>query len=167
MKAPQVHSFLPTILAMKFSLLRLRPNSHNRAATAPAVVSVFRAGRVEGRVGPAMFFFYQKPQQSSPVCPYWFPITAEPNCLQLSGLHSTNALSPSSGGRKSETGFTGLKPRCQRLEGRIHFLAFSCFYRLPTFPGLWPPHLQIRQDFLRTHTTNTDSSASSLHAYGP
>lgn len=55
--------------------LTLRPKSHHRAATAPAIVSVFKAGRVEDKVGPAMFFLLsekqkllRKPPADVPLC---------------------------------------------------------------------------------------------------
>lgn len=60
----------------------LWPNSHNRAATAPAIVSVFKAGEMEEKVGPVMLFsfirkakaFAEAPPVEFPLCLYSFPI---------------------------------------------------------------------------------------------
>lgn len=54
-------------------ILMLWSNSHNRAATAPVIMSVFKAGGMEERMEPASFYqkrksFRRNPQVELPLC---------------------------------------------------------------------------------------------------
>ena len=62
----------------------------------------------------------------------------------LAASNKTDLFSHSSARRKSETGVTGQEPRCHgaalplaALVGILRF-AVSSFWKLTTFPGLWP-----------------------------
>lgn len=76
-------------------------------------------------------------------CLYYFPIAAVTNELKTT---SHKLLPYCSGGQKTNTGFTVLKPRGWQLcvpsessfEERIYFFSFLNFLRLLVFLGLWP-----------------------------
>lgn len=76
---------------------------------------------------------------------YQFPIVLKQMVTNLVALNNTNLLSYCSGHQKSNIKLSGLKSRCcrtvfllWRFQGRILFLAFSSFQKLPAFLGLWP-----------------------------